>query len=292
MLQISELHIYPIKSLPGISLTQVRVTDRGFEHDRRWMLVDENNIFLTQRLVPEMTQLPLLLENEGIRVTNKANGNSFFIPFEEDPDAVEKRTEVVVWEDTCQAAYVSDDADKWFSEALGINCRLVYMPEDSLRVVDQRYAPADKITSFADAYPFMMLGQASLDELNSRMTDPLPINRFRPNIVFKGGKAFEEDVMDQLTISSIDFYGVKLCARCPIPTIDQNTGARGKEPLKTLAKYRQRDNKVYFGQNLIHNGEGHICVGDTLEVKRYHTDERFIISGQNPKFSEIDKTLV
>ena len=292
MLQISGLYIYPIKSLPGISLTQARVTDRGFEHDRRWMLVDENNIFLTQRLLPGMTQLPLSLEKEGIRVTNKANGDSFLVPFDAGVEVAEKRAEVVVWDDTCLAEYVSDEADKWFSKALGINCRLVYMPEDSRRIVDQRYAPADKITSFSDAYPFLVIGQASLDELNSRMTEPLPINRFRPNIVFKGGKAFEEDIMDLFTINGIDFYGVKLCARCPIPTIDQNTGAKGKEPSKTLAKYRQRDNKVYFGQNLVHRGDGIISLGDALDVKNYHTDERFIINDQNPKFIKIDKTLV
>jgi len=292
MLQISELYVYPIKSLPGISLTQARVTDRGFEYDRRWMLVDENNIFLTQRVLPEMTQLRPAFEKGGIRITHKTKGDSFFISFEADVNAVPKQTEVVVWDDTCLAAYASDEADKWFSEALGINCRLMYMPEESRRMVDQKYASADKITSFSDAYPFMMIGQASLDDLNSRLADPLPMNRFRPNIVFTGGKAFEEDLMDLFRINGIDFYGVKLCARCPIPTINQNTGARGKEPLRALVKYRQKDNKVYFGQNLIHSGAGNISVGDPLEVKSYHTHDRFMINGQDPKFTEIDKTLV
>jgi len=292
MLQISELYIYPIKSLPGISLTKALVTDRGFEHDRRWMLVDENNIFLSQRLTPVMTQLLPSLEGEGIRVTDKRNADSILIPFKTDHSDKKAKTAVVVWDDTCAAEYVGDEADAWFSKALGFGCRLVHMPEDSRRVVDQQYAPGDNITSFSDAYPFLVIGQASLDELNSRIANPLPMNRFRPNIVFTGGVAFEEDITAHFTLNKIDFYGVKLCARCPIPTIDQNTGSRGKEPLKTLAKYRQRDNKVYFGQNLIHHGEGFISVGDELQVKKQHTDARFIINSLKPMITEIDKTLV
>jgi uncharacterized protein YcbX len=292
MLQISELYTYPIKSLPGISLRQARVTERGFEHDRRWMLVDENNIFISQREAPEMTQLPLSLEHEGIRVTDKRNGDSILVPFKANISKEKGVVEVIVWDDTCAAEYVSGEVDAWFSKALGFSCRLVHMPEDSRRIVDQKYAPGDNITSFSDAYPFLVIGQASLDDLNSRLADALPMNRFRPNLVFTGGSPYEEDLIAQFTIGSMDFFGVKLCARCPIPTIDQITGIGGKEPLKTFAKYRQRDNKVYFGQNLIHRGNGLVSVGDALEVKRYHTDERFIINGQNQKFIEIDKTLV
>jgi uncharacterized protein YcbX len=292
MLQISELYVYPIKSLPGISLRQACITDRGFEHDRRWMLVDENNTFLSQREIPEMTQLAVTLEKNAIRVTDRRNEDSLAIAFRQNDPAQKNAAEVTVWDDTCMGEYVSVEADAWFSKTLGINCRLVHMPDDSRRMVDQQYAPGDNITSFADAYPFLVIGQASLDDLNSRLAEPLPMDRFRPNIVFVGGAAFEEDLMAHLTINDINFYGVKLCARCPIPTIDQHTGLRGKEPLKTLAKYRQRDNKVYFGQNLVHRGDGVISVGDTMEVKNYHTAERFIINNQNPKFTEIDKTLV
>jgi len=292
MLQISELYIYPIKSLPGISLTQALVTERGFEHDRRWMLVDANNIFISQREAPEMTQLPLSLEHDGIRVTDKRNGDSILVPFKTNYLKEKGDVEVVVWDDTCAAEYVSDEADAWFSKTLGFNCRLVHMHEDSRRIVDQKYAPGDNITSFSDAYPFLVIGQASLDDLNSRLAGALPMNRFRPNLVFTGGSPYEEDIMAHFTVGSMDFFGVKLCARCPIPTIDQITGLRGKEPLKTFAKYRQRDNKVYFGQNLIHRGNGIISVGDELLLKKRHTDARFIINILNPKVTEIDKTLV
>jgi len=151
------------------------------------------------------------------------------------------------------------------------------MPDDAERVVDQRYSPPGSITSFADAYPFLMIGQASLEDLNSHMDAPLPMNRFRPNMVFTGGGPFEEDNMEHFTIAGIDFFGVKLCARCPIPTIDQETAKKGKEPLKTLSKYRQKNNKVYFGQNLVQKGDGIITVGDTIRVLARSYEERFLI---------------
>jgi hypothetical protein len=134
------------------------------------------------------------------------------------------------------------------------------------------------ITSFADAYPFMMIGQASLDDLNSRLAEPLPMDRFRPNIVFTGGGPFEEDLLANFTIGNIHFYGVKLCARCIIPTIDQNTGVKRKEPLKTLASYRAKNNKIYFGQNLVHKGDGVIAVGDQLHAISLNHEERFMIT--------------
>ena len=156
-------------------------------------------------------------------------------------------------------------------------CRLVYMPVDTERFANPKYTPADSLTSFADAYPFMMIGQASLDDLNARLSHKLPINRFRPNIVFTGGVPYQEDKMDNLTINDIVFRGVKLCARCNIITIDQDNAEKAKEPSKTLATFRQRNNEVYFGQNLISEGTGVISVGDELTVLTTHTAERFII---------------
>ncbi|WP_295667552.1 MOSC N-terminal beta barrel domain-containing protein [uncultured Mucilaginibacter sp.] len=279
MLQISELYIYPIKSLPGIKVNSVLVTPTGFEYDRRWMLVDENNLFISQREAPQMTQLLVSLETNGLKVTNKINGEFLILPFTASPSKGRKaRTHVVVWDDTCYAEFVSDEADIWFSSMLGFKCRLVYMPDDARRMVDQTYAPGDVITSFSDGYPFLLIGQASLDDLNSRLAVPLPMDRFRPNIVFATGEPYEEDLLGNFTIGSISFKGVKLCARCPIPTINQQDGTRGKEPLKTLASYRQKNNKVLFGQNLIHYGEGAIKVGDKLKVLSYNNDERFIVN--------------
>lgn len=274
MLTISELYIYPIKSLGGISLTRAEVTDRGLKYDRRWMLVDEQNRFLTQREHPQMALLKVLVEDNGLLVTHHSLG-SVTIPFEQHDHS---KQEVVIWDDTCTGVFVSHELDAWFSNALNIKCRLIYMPEDTHRQVDQRYAPEGMITSFADGYPFLLIGQASLDDLNSRLAEPLPMNRFRPNIVFTGGKPFEEDLINHLQITGLDLYGAKLCARCVLTTIDQQTAIKAKEPLKTLATYRLRDKKILFGQNLIHQGTGILSVGDTIEVLSTHTDDRFIVN--------------
>jgi uncharacterized protein YcbX len=161
---------------------------------------------------------------------------------------------------------VDKKANEWFSDVLEKTCRLVYMPGTTKRKVDGRYALNNEITNFSDGYPFTTIGQSSLDDLNSRLEEKLRINRFRPNIVFTGGDAFEEDGWKHFTINDIDFYGVKLCARCVIPTINQDNIKQGKEPLKTLATYRQKNNNIYFGQNLLHHGEGALHIGDEINV--------------------------
>jgi uncharacterized protein YcbX len=267
MLQISQIIIYPIKSLGGISVARARVTDRGLEHDRRWMLVDPDNGFITQRTVPLMALIHVAVGAGGLLVTSQLHPDALFVPFVDGlavGGGLPEFTEVRVWDDTCTAQFVSREADAWFTAALKTPCRLVYMPDTTSRITDPAYAPEGSITSFADAFPFLLIGQASLDELNSRLGQALPMDRFRPNIVFTGGTPYQEDELRAFSIRDIRFRGVKLCARCPIPTIDQATAERGKEPLRTLARYRARNNKVYFGQNLIHQGIGEIAVGDAL----------------------------
>lgn len=263
MLRISQLFIYPIKSLGGIELSSARVTDRGFEHDRRWMLVDERNRFLSQREFAQMALLKVSVDENGLRVWHKQHPTDVVgIPFERENG---EKGEFTIWDDTVNGQFVSDAADAWFSRVLNVPCRLVYMPDSTERGVNPKYAQ-NKITSFSDAYPFMMVGQSSLDDLNGRLADQIPVNRFRPNMVFAGGEPFEEDTMGHIRVNNIDFYGVKLCARCPIPTIDQDTIAKSKEPTKTLLTYRRRNNDVYFGQNFVHQGDGVVSVGDAIEV--------------------------
>lgn len=263
MLQISQLTIYPIKSLGGIAVDRALVTDRGFQYDRRWMLVDPDNGFITQRTVPSMALIRVALGCEGLEVRSRLHPETLFIPFGQ---VLPEFADVYIWEDTCSGQFVSRQADAWFSSALGVACRLVYMPEETMRATDPEYAPAGSITSFADAFPFLLIGQASLDDLNSRLEQAVSMDRFRPNIVFTGGSPYLEDELHAFQIRDIRFQGVKLCARCPIPTIDQQTAERGKEPIRTLARYRVKNNKVYFGQNLIHQGIGEIKVGDTILV--------------------------
>jgi len=274
MFKISQLFIYPIKSLGGIAVDKTSITDRGFEHDRRWVLVDENNLFISQREVHEMALMRVAITTEGLLVTHPPQNSTFLVPFGPRTDEF---AEVTIWDDTCTAQFVSKEADQWFSKTLGIHCRLVYMPDDTKRITDQRYAPENSIVSMADGYPFLLIGQASLDDLNSRLAEQLPMNRFRPNIVFTGGEPYAEDLMHTMVIGNIIFHGVKLCARCNIPCIDQDTAIQYKEPTKTMASYRSKNNKIMFGQNLIHEGLGEIAVGDTIEVLQWHVEERFKI---------------
>ena len=261
--------------MAGIRVSKTRVTDRGFEYDRRWMLVDHNNLFISQREINQMALMKLEVTDNGIKVNYPPKNSSFTIPFQ---PLTNEFADVTIWDDTCPGQFVSKEADDWFSNMLESPCRLVYMPDEIERITDQKYAFDDSIVSFADAYPFLLIGQTSLDDLNTRLNDPLPMNRFRPNIVFTGGEPFEEDAMHTFTIGNITFHGVKLCARCIMTTIDQDTIARGKEPLKTLAKYRFKNNKILFGQNLIHTGTGEITVGDQLEVLKLNYEERFIVN--------------
>lgn len=258
MLKISQLFIYPVKSLGGMEVSSATLTDRGFENDRRWMLVDTNNQFITQREYPQLAMLQVSLEQNGLLVRHKINDSQIQIPFD---TTTGETTNAVIWEDTCNVLLVNPVLDQWFSDILGIECRLVYMPDNSVRKVDEKFATRGEITSFSDGYPLLIISQASLDDLNSRLETPVPINRFRPNMVFTGGQPFEEDQLEHFRVNGIDFFGIKPCARCSITTINQENGSQAKEPLKTLAAYRMKNNKVYFGQNLLFQGKGTIQVG-------------------------------
>jgi uncharacterized protein YcbX len=275
MLVVSQLFIYPIKSLGGIALNTVQLTDRGLQHDRRWMLIDDHNRFLSQREHAQMALFKLEVLSDALKVTYTPDGSTINIPF---IPLKQDLLEVTIWDDTCTGQLVSDTVDAWFTVKLGIPTRLVYMPDETHRAADPRYTTQGTIASFADAYPALLIGQASLDDLNSRLAEKLPMNRFRPNIVFTGGEPYSEDLMNHITINSIDMHGVKLCARCVMTTIDQETIAKGKEPLKTLARYRRKGSKILFGQNLAFNSNGFINVGDELSVHSSHTEDRFFVN--------------
>jgi uncharacterized protein YcbX len=262
LLTLSEINIYPIKSLGGISLQSSEVEERGLKYDRRWVLVDESNTFFTQRDFPEMALIKVSIDDNGLKLNHKTKTiESLFVPFDFKHMRPDK---VVIWADTVFGDFYNKQIDDWFSEIGGIKCHLVKMPESTRRVVDESYAK-NKIVSFADGYPFMIIGQSSLDDLNSRMEIPLPMNRFRTNFVFKGGKPFEEDVWKKFKIGNVNFEVVKPCARCVITTTNQETAERLHEPLLTLSKYRKFDNKVMFGMNLVCESTGIVKVGDILE---------------------------
>ena len=259
---LSEINIYPIMSLAGISLLSAEVEERGLKYDRRWVLVNESNTFFTQRDFLEMALIKVSIKKDGLALQHKIiSSQKIFVPFEFEHSKKEK---VIIWDDAVIGEFYNNQIDDWFSEILGIKCHLVKMPETTRRVVDKKYAK-NKIVSFADAFPFMIIGQASLDDLNSRLEDPLPMNRFRTNFVFTGGVPFEEDNWKKFIIGDVKFEAVKPCARCVITTTNQETAERLHEPLLTLSKYRKIDNKVMFGMNLVSESTGKVEVGDKIE---------------------------
>ncbi len=269
-MHLSELNIYPIKSLKGISLESAIVEDRGLRFDRRWMIVDENRQFITQREVPRMATVEIEVRLDGL-IASIEEGR---IEIPTVPATGDTAT-VKIWNSSVKGEFYADEINEWFSDQLGVRCRLALMPETTKRIVSPDYAVRrfQDTVSFADGYPFMLIGEASLADLNTRLAEPVPMNRFRPNFVVAGSRAFDEDTWKRIRIGSTEFHVVKPCARCVITTVDQATGEKtGKEPLKTLSEYRNRNGNVLFGQNLIADiPGGTINVGDTVEVIEWST---------------------
>lgn len=259
---LTELWQYPVKSLRGNPIEAAELDARGVAGDRRWMLVDSAGRFITQR---EQHRLSLVDAVVGKDALHLAAPGMPPLTVPSPPDGGETLS-VQVWRDQCRALAPSATADDWCSDYLGQPCRLVYLPDDSVRPVDPDYArPTDQV-SFADGFPLLLISQASLDDLNSRLDTPLPMRRFRPNLVVSGCAPYAEDSWQRIRIGDLTFRVAKPCSRCIIPTIDPETGQRSAEPLKTLAGYRRRDNKVFFGQNLIHDGNGVLRLGMELEL--------------------------
>jgi uncharacterized protein YcbX len=226
------------------------------------MVVDENGTFLTQRTLPRMALIHVELQRDHLAVHARGIGE-LTIPLRAHGSTMHP---VQIWDDSLDAIDVGEDAAAWFTQTLGLRCRLVQMPEFASRFVNPKYAPEQSPVSLADAFPILLISQASLDELNSRLAEPVPMNRFRPNLVVDGCPAYEEDSWRSIRIGLVTFRVAKPCSRCAIPTVDQDTGESGKEPMRTLSTYRTRDSKVYFGQNLIHEGRGILNVGDVAHA--------------------------
>jgi uncharacterized protein YcbX len=262
MIRISGLYVHPIKSCRGTALDEAEIGATGFVDDRRWLVVDRHGTFMTQRDWPALARVAVAVTNGGLKID--AEGMSAIDIAEPDPDA--RSESVTIWNDRCDAVSAGAVAAEWFSEFLGTPCRLVRMPAFTVRQVDTVYAdPGDRV-GFADGFPFLLISQASLDELNRRLENPLPMDRFRPNIVVEGCEPHDEDGWTHLKAGGVEFRVVKPCARCVVTTTDQLTGERGREPLRTLATYRRFGGEVLFGQNLIHAGAGILKVGDHCDV--------------------------
>ncbi len=257
---LSGLHVYPIKSCGGITLQSAALDATGLRHDRRWMLVDANGKFMSQRAHPRMSLISPSIADDRL-IVGAPGMPDLEVPFGEEGG----RIEVEVWGDAQRGAPVGEEADRWFGRFLDFSCRLVRKPDDDTRPVDSLYAVGDDQTSFADRFPFLLISEASLEDLNGRMDSPLPMNRFRPNLVVRGSAAYAEDGWGEVRIGGTVFRVAEPCRRCAITMTDQETAERGKEPLRTLATYRRFDGGVAFGRNLIHSSPGTLRVGDPVE---------------------------
>ena len=264
---LSALYLYPVKSLGGYAVPAADVTARGLRHDRRWLLVDERNRFLTQRQHPELALLAVAPAHNGFLLTHRQRPDllPLFIPFEATPD---RTLFVTVWDDLVWAWRGSPEADAWLADALSRPCRLVYMSDMVRREVEPAHNPEGQLVSFADGYPFLLTGEAALADLNARLAQPVPMNRFRPNLVFAGGAAYADDDWERFQIGDVPFRAVRGCGRCVLTTIDQATATKSpaSEPLRTLATYRQAESSTLFGQNVTGPGTGRLRVGDALTV--------------------------
>lgn len=259
---LQDIYVYPIKSLAGFSVASWPIEATGLAYDRQWMLIDSEHRFLSQRSLPRMALIKTRIEGERL-ILSAPNQHDIAIPLHaEGGDTLT----VEIWHDHCEAKTVSEAVDSWLSQFLQSDCRLVYHPRDSVRQVDQRYALPNDRTAFSDGFPFLIVSDASLQALNNAMQLEMSMKRFRPNLVVSGCEAYAEDSWRRIRIQDIAFRLPKPCSRCSVPTIDPETGDVGKEPLTTLNRLRKKDNKVYFGQNALHDGTGLLNVGDRVEI--------------------------
>jgi uncharacterized protein YcbX len=259
-LRLAGLNIYPIKSARGIALDHSEVDEFGLAYDRRWMVVDGAGGFLSQRSHPRMALVAPGIRGELLRI--EAPGMAALeIPLHP-PAAV--ATAVTVWDDTCSATWLGERPARWFAEYLGTGCSLVHMADHVVRPADQPFAPPNSRVSFADGFPFLLISEESLADLNGRLAQPLPMNRFRPNLVVAGGQPYVEDGWGRIEIGGIGLRVVKPCGRCVVTTSDQSTGERGQEPLRTLATYRKVGGEVMLGQYVVHENIGDLRIGDPV----------------------------
>lgn len=272
MITVVSLHVYPLKSGAALSLAAAPAGPRGFPHDRCWMLVDAEGRCLTQREHPALALIRFVPLDGAVSV--EAPGmEPLHIPW---PPARGEQITVRIWDDTVTAAAGSPDADIWFSRYLRAACRLVGTGGDTRRPLPAKYVPEGGEAAFQDSMPYHLVSLSSLAELNRRSSSPVPVERFRPNIVVEGSEPFAEDFWRRVTVGGVPFRVVKPVGRCAVTTVDQRTGAQGKEPLAVLSTFRRKENNVLFGQYLVAEAEGPVRVGDAVDVTAASTPSSLI----------------
>ena len=265
-MHLSALYRYPLKSGAGESLDEGCCTPLGMQGDRRWMVVDaENGRFLTQRVLPTMALLCMRWQGPtAVRLTAPDMPE---LDVEMPPPSAALRG-AFIWREALRVPDAGDRAAEWLSRFLERRVRLVYLRDEDAIQIDREFAEEGERTAFTDGFPFLLIGQASLDDLCARVGRPLEMLRFRPSLVVAGSASYAEDGWKRIRIGSIDFRVVKPCTRCAIPLIDPASAVRNPdfEPLKTLMTYRKGEGGVFFGQNLIAEGSGTLALGMPVEV--------------------------
>lgn len=273
MARITAINVYPIKGCRGIAAESARIVATGFEHDREWLITRPDGRFMTQREEPRLALIETALvdtqsRDGGALRLRVPGGSELSVPLASSG----REVEVTCWKDRCAAFDVGDEAAEFLAGYLGSPVRLVRFDTRRKRPSNPQWTPGvEALNQFSDGYPWLLISEASLEDLNSRLERKLPMNRFRPNIVLSGLPPFGEDSAHEFTAGPVRFRRAKGCTRCIVTTTDQAMGTRdGDEPLRTLAKFRfDRELKgVVFGQNLILiDGIGaQLRVGQEMEV--------------------------
>ena len=260
---LSQLNIYPLKSAAGITLESAMLDRRGLVYDRRWMVVDDSGKFMTQRSIPRMALINTELVSQML-ILNAPRMPELCMPLYPTEGTSQ---EVEIWGDRCEAWTATPQSSSWISQYLGKSCKIVFMPDHSNRPVDPDFAVDENQVAFSDGFPLLLISESSLSDLNNRLPESVAMKRFRPNLVVKNTKPYEEDSWKKIKIGECEFNVAKPCSRCVLTTVDPETGEfSGKEPLRTLATYRKHNGNVLFGQNLIGTKMGKLEVGMPVEI--------------------------
>jgi uncharacterized protein len=268
--RLASIHVYPLKGGRGVDLASSLVEPWGLAGDRRWLLVDAEFRFISQR---EHAALARLVVNDepGAGIAVSSEGCAPLRVAVPGPSA--EMLKVTVWRSTVLAAAAGREADAWFSAYLDQPVQLVYLDDPTRRAVDPEFGAEGDVVSFADGYPLLLTSTRSLDQLGEWLSaageQPVPMNRFRPNVVVTGAEPWAEDRWRRVRIGSVSFRVAKPCGRCVVTTTDQFTGERGTQPLKILAVRRRFGKSLVFGQNIIPDSPGLIRAGDPVEITEY-----------------------